>query len=62
MAEIPDPDGPPADVDERLCAVFAADGDDAWSAVAAWHTVADALGLDDWVMEQGRHGGAAPAG
>ena len=35
--------------------MFAADGDDAWSAVAAWHTVADALGLADWVMEQGPH-------
>ena len=57
MAEVPDPEGPPADVDERLCAVFADEGDDAWSAVAAWHTVAEALGLDGWVMEQGRHGG-----
>ena len=25
-AEIPDPEGPPADVDERLCAVFAGEG------------------------------------
>jgi len=57
MVEVPDPEGPPADVDERLCAVFAGQGDDAWSAVAAWHTVAEALGLDGWVMEQGRHGG-----
>ena len=57
MVEVPDPEGPPADVDERLCAVFADEGDDAWSAVAAWHTVAEALGLDGWVMEQGRHGG-----
>ena len=55
--EVPDPGGPPADVDERLCAVFAGEADDAWSAVAAWHTVAEALGLDGWVMEQGHHGG-----
>jgi len=52
-AAIPSEDGPGADVDERLCAVFATDGDDAWSAVAAWRTVADALGLVGWEMEQG---------
>ncbi len=57
--EVPDPEGPPADETERLCAVFADHGDDAWSAVAAWHTVADSLGLADWEMEQGHHGGAA---
>ncbi len=57
MAEIPDPEGPPADVDERLCAVFAGEADDAWSAVAAWHTVAEALALDGWELEQGHHGG-----
>ncbi len=44
-AEIPTGDGPPAEMGERLSAVFADAGDDAWSAVAAWHTVADALGL-----------------
>jgi phenylalanyl-tRNA synthetase beta chain len=53
LAEIPSGDGPPADVDERLCAVFAGAGDDAWSAVAAWRTIADALGLVGWEMEQG---------
>ena len=39
------PDGPPAESGERLSAVFVADGDDAWAAVAAWRIVADALGL-----------------
>jgi phenylalanyl-tRNA synthetase beta chain len=53
LAEIPTADGPAAKVDERLCAVFATDGDDAWSAVAAWRTIADSLGLVDWEMEQG---------
>ena len=57
LVDVPDPEGPPAEVDERLCAVFAGEGDDAWSAVAAWHTVAESLGLADWVMEQGRHRG-----
>ncbi len=33
---------------ERLCAVFAWSGDDAWSAYAAWRTVADALRLEAW--------------
>ncbi len=54
--EIPSGDGPDADETERLCTVFADDGDDAWSAVAAWHTVADSLGLTGWVLEQGPHG------
>jgi len=57
--EIPTGDGPDAGETERLCAVFAADGDDAWSAVAAWHSVADALGLTGWVLEQGPHHGSA---
>jgi phenylalanyl-tRNA synthetase beta chain len=57
--EVPVEDAPDADETERLCAVFAGDGDDAWSAVAAWHTVADALGLVDWVLEQGPHHGSA---
>lgn len=30
---------------ERLAAVFAATGDDAWAAMAAWRTIAEALGL-----------------
>ena len=52
-SEIPGPDGLAAVEDERLCAVFAAEGDDAWSAVTAWHTVADTLGLVGWEMIQG---------
>ena len=36
-------DGLAAETSERLCGIFAAEGDDAWTAVAAWHAVADAL-------------------
>jgi phenylalanyl-tRNA synthetase beta chain len=32
---------------ERLSAVFASEGDDAWAAVAAWRTIADAFRLAD---------------
>jgi phenylalanyl-tRNA synthetase beta chain len=60
IADVPDADGPVADEDERLCAVFAGEGDDAWSAVSAWRTVADALRLADWEMEQGPRGGGGP--
>jgi len=37
--------------------VFAADGDDAWTAVSAWRTIAEALGVASWSM-----GGLADAG
>jgi len=43
-------DGPPADTSERLSAIFAAEGDEAWTTVAAWRTIADALGIADWAM------------
>jgi phenylalanyl-tRNA synthetase beta chain len=43
--------GGSASTQERLSVILAADGDDAWSAVAAWRTVAEALGLDSWSME-----------
>ncbi len=43
-------DGPAADIAERLSAIFARQGDDAWTAMAAWTTVADALRIDDWVL------------
>ena len=60
--DIPGDDGVAAEQTERLCAVFAGAGDDAWSAVAAWRTIADSLGLADWVLEQGpHHGGASRA-
>ncbi len=52
---VPGDDGIAAESTERLGAVFAGARDDAWSAVEAWRTVADALGLVDWVMEQGPH-------
>ncbi len=51
--EIADPEGPPAVETERLAVVFCDAGDDAMSAVAAWHTIADALGLATWELEQG---------
>jgi phenylalanyl-tRNA synthetase beta chain len=52
------PDAPPADTrerpladtPERLCTIFAASGDDAWTSVAAWRIIAEALGIADWVM------------
>ena len=53
--DVPTGDGPDAGQVERLCAVLCGDGDDARAAVAAWHTVAEALGLSDWVLEQGPH-------
>jgi phenylalanyl-tRNA synthetase beta chain len=43
-------DGPRAEITERLSAIFAVEGDDAWTATAAWHTVADALRIGDWVL------------
>jgi phenylalanyl-tRNA synthetase beta chain len=45
-------DGPPAETSERLSAVFCAEGDDSWTAMAAWHVVADAFRLANWVMMQ----------
>jgi phenylalanyl-tRNA synthetase beta chain len=60
LAEVPDENGPSADETERLCVVFAGEDDDAWSAVATWHTVADALGLQEWEMEQGPRSGGGP--
>ena len=47
--------GPRAGSSERLCAVFGLDGDDAWTAVAAWRAVADALRIADWTLAA--HGG-----
>jgi phenylalanyl-tRNA synthetase beta chain len=47
--------GPPVDAPERLTAIFAFEGDDAWTAVAAWRTVAEALGIADWVMGDRPH-------
>jgi phenylalanyl-tRNA synthetase beta chain len=42
---------PPAVTTERLSVVFAADGDDAWTAVAAWRIVAEALGVAEWSLD-----------
>jgi phenylalanyl-tRNA synthetase beta chain len=52
-------DGPPADTSERLSAIFAGEGDDAWTAVAAWRTIAAALRIADWVMGDRVHLGPA---
>ena len=60
MADPPASAGPAWSEDERLCAVFAAEGDDAWSAVAAWRTVADTLGLVDWDLDQRAGDGDGP--
>jgi phenylalanyl-tRNA synthetase beta chain len=47
-----DPGGGPSwEAPERLSAVFAARADDAWAAVAAWRTIAEALGIADWAMD-----------
>jgi phenylalanyl-tRNA synthetase beta chain len=47
----PDPDdGVLADMSERLCAVFCAEGDDARTAVAAWRAIAEGLAIGDWDM------------
>lgn len=43
-------DGPPADTSERLSVVFCGDGDDAWTAVAAWHAIAEGMNIADWMM------------
>ena len=51
--------GPLADTSERLSAIFACEGDDAWTTVAAWRTIAEALGLAEWVMWDHAHLGRA---
>ena len=43
--------GPPTKTSERLSAVFALQDDDAWTAVAAWHTIAGALRIADWTLD-----------
>ena len=53
-------EGPAHHEPERLSAVFAHGGDDAWAVVAAWRTMADALGIAGW--EQGDAAVAGPAG
>ncbi len=55
-----DPEGGPlADTSERLSAIFASEGDDAWTTVAAWRTIAEALGLAEWAMWDHAHPGRA---
>jgi phenylalanyl-tRNA synthetase beta chain len=55
-----DPEGaPPAKTSERLTAVFALEDDDAWAAVAAWHTIAGALGIADWALDDRSLSGTA---
>jgi phenylalanyl-tRNA synthetase beta chain len=51
------PSTQPANAWERIGAVFAGEGDDAWSAFAAWRTIADALGVDVWDLEDVSLGG-----
>jgi phenylalanyl-tRNA synthetase beta chain len=52
-------DGPPADTSERVSAIFAGEGDDAWTAVWAWRTIAAELRIADWVMGDRVHLGPA---
>jgi len=52
-------DGPPADTSERVSVIFAGEGDDSWTAVGAWRTIADGLGIADWVMGDRPHLGPA---
>jgi phenylalanyl-tRNA synthetase beta chain len=44
--------GLPALTTERLGVVFVAEGDDAWTAVATWRIVAEALGLAEWSLDE----------
>ncbi|MGD0391845.1 MAG: phenylalanine--tRNA ligase subunit beta [Acidimicrobiales bacterium] len=53
-------DGLAAETSERLSAIFAAEGDDAWTAVAAWQAIADALRVDDWML--GEQSNLGPVG
>ena len=46
------------DQPERLSAVFAHGTDDAWATVAAWRTIADALGLAQWELGDAGHAGS----
>jgi phenylalanyl-tRNA synthetase beta chain len=46
-----DETGKGVDATERIGVTFAADGDDAFTAVAAWRNVADALGLASWSLD-----------
>jgi len=50
--EGPEPGGPPVQEGQRLSAVFAGPEDDAWTAMAAWEVVAEALRLERWSVEQ----------
>ncbi len=50
-------DGPPGETSERLSAVFAREDDDAWATVAAWRTIAGALRIADWVIDDRSMGG-----
>jgi phenylalanyl-tRNA synthetase beta chain len=42
---------------ERLSAVFAREGDDTWTAVAAWRILAECLRLADWALWDTTHAG-----
>ncbi len=52
---------PAVTMTERMSAVFAGDGDDAWTAVNAWRMVAEAVRLADWEMETVGPGAPASA-
>jgi phenylalanyl-tRNA synthetase beta chain len=41
-----------ADEPERVSVILAGDGDDAWTAVASWRAIAEALGIEGWALGQ----------
>ncbi|MHB1517125.1 MAG: phenylalanine--tRNA ligase subunit beta [Acidimicrobiales bacterium] len=47
----------PASMTERLSAVFASEGDDGFTAAAAWRTIAEGLGLAHWELRSGGFSG-----
>ena len=50
-------DRPPVEEVERLSVIFAGPGQDAWTAMAAWQVVADALRIEAWSLDQSVHAG-----
>ena len=43
--------GSRADQPERVSIILAGDGDNAWTAVASWRAVAEALGIEGWALQ-----------
>jgi phenylalanyl-tRNA synthetase beta chain len=45
-------EGSLADAPERVSVILAGDGDDAWTAVACWRAIAEALGIGGWALRE----------